>query len=87
MQGSGHVNEYATVFRFSSILPSEASKDAKVVYVVPVGADVVELKPLMVRPMTELLKTPLTLSVLLDMDEQFPTKLRKLVQLRVPIVK
>lgn len=54
---------------------------------VPLGAEVVEVKPLIVNPMTELLKTPSTLSVLLDIDEQLPTKLRKLVQPRVPIVK
>ena len=53
----------------------------------PVGADVVELNPPTVIPMTELLKDPSTLKVLLEIEEQFPTKLRKLVQLKVPIVK
>ena len=75
------------MLRFSSIFPSEASKEAKVVKVLPVGADVVELNPPIVIPMTELLKDPSTLRVLLDIDEQFPTKLRKLVQLKVPTVK
>ena len=55
--------------------------------VLPVGMISVELKPLMVRPMTELLKAPSILRVLVETDEQFPTKLRKLVQLRVPTVK
>ena len=53
----------------------------------PVGTDVVELKPPIVIPITELLKVPSTLRVLLDIDEQFPTKLRKLMQLKVPTVK
>lgn len=57
------------------------------VKVVPEGAVVIEEKPLTVNPITELLKTPSTLSVLLEIEEQFPTKLRKLVQERVPIVK
>ena len=57
------------------------------VKVVPAGAAVVEVKPLTVSPIAELLKTPSTLSVLLEIEEQFPTKLRKLVQERVPIVK
>ena len=57
------------------------------VKVVPAGAVVVEVKPSTVNPITELLKTPSTLIVLLDIEEQFPTKLRKLVQERVPIVK
>ena len=55
--------------------------------VVPAGAAVVEVKPLTVSPIAELLKAPSTLSVLLEIEEQFPTKLRKLVQERVPIVK
>ena len=55
--------------------------------VVPEGAEFVEVKPLTVIPMTELLKVPSIRRVLFEIEEQVPTKLRKLVQLRVPTVK
>ena len=63
---------------------SKEDRDEKVVFVGRVAA---EVKPETVRPITELLKTPSTRSVFEDIEEQLPTKLRKLLQASVPTVK
>ena len=87
LQGSVQVRVNTTVVRSSSILPSLASKEDRVVKVDPVWGREPEEKPLTERPMAELTKTPSILRVLLETEEQFPTKLRKLLQLRVVTVK
>ena len=46
-----------------------------------------ELKPLTARPITELLKVPSILIVLLETLEQVPIKFIKLLQDKVPTVK
>ena len=53
----------------------------------PEGAALGELNPPTVNPITELLKVPSILIVLLDTFEQVPIKLRKLLQLSTPTVK
>lgn len=53
----------------------------------PVGRAVPELKPATLNPITELLKVPVIFKVLVEILEQVPMKLRKLMQERLVIVK
>ena len=56
-------------------------------YVVVVWAVTGDEKPATLSPITELLKVPAIFRVLLETEEQFPTKLIKLLQVRLPTVK
>jgi hypothetical protein len=88
-QGKVHFNLKAMSELLSSILKPPASKEFKVEKVAETGDEVVEEKPTMVTPITEELKAPVILSVLVMVGrrEHAPTKSIKAEHERLVTIK